>query len=265
MEVRGVKMHYGTSGRWYQREAFKFLILGLSFALIFGVTYYLNQSFLERAAATEKILVARRDILPFQRLEEGDFLLAERPIFGLAGQEIVQLEAFLSQGPWYTGALGIGRGDVVLKSRLSQDEPGYRNIIELMDEGKKRMLAVETDLTRSCARHLYPGSLVDGFVFLSRRDAYGQEHEEIIGPMEDPFLASLLVFEQKNRGGSLLEINEQERVIGQDHLPAVVTLILGEEETERAKALIYYNEIGHIYFSPTGIDQDWKDKFDALG
>ena len=60
------------------RFLLKAAVLCASFAAVFLVTYWLNQSYLARTAATARVVTASRPLLPGEKLEREDLTLADR-------------------------------------------------------------------------------------------------------------------------------------------------------------------------------------------
>ncbi|MCL2166329.1 MAG: hypothetical protein FWH49_03465 [Clostridiales bacterium] len=241
----------------------KGVVICISFVVVFGVTYRLNQEYLEKSAETRMVVTAKADLLPGEPLTPEMLQLTEKPVFGLGEDYAVEPEALLDKGPWYVGDIGFGAGDILRPSRLvsASDKGGYWQW-EFSRLDQARLIAVETSLVRSSGDWLWPGTLVDAMVYIPAKESYEDpQPSQIIGPDEDPLLRGLLVISKKNAGGMTLDGTAADDGYSRDVLPAVVTLLVGEDEVDRIKALIRYNEEGRIYFSPTGKqagNTDWS-------
>jgi hypothetical protein len=224
----------------------------VSFLVVFGVTYRLNQDYLRQVADTVMVVAAGRDLLPGEPLTAEQLVTMEKPVFGLGGDFATDAGELLAAGPWYIGDIGFGAGDVLRPGRLiPAAETGGDRRWEFERQEKVRLIAVETSLVRSGGDWLWPGMLVDAVVYMPAKGSYDDpQPAEIIGPDEDPLLAGLTVMDKKNINGLSLGEGFESDGYSRDLLPAVVTLMVGENDTERVKALIRYNEEGKIYFSP---------------
>ncbi|MCL1804619.1 MAG: Flp pilus assembly protein CpaB [Clostridiales bacterium] len=242
--------------RWKQGVAgfiIKGLIICVSFLGVFAVTYRLNQEYIRQMVEMVTVATARSDMYPGETLTPDKLVMAEKPVFGLGGDYVQELDEFFRQGPWYVGDVGLGAGDVLRPHRLaSAAEAGGDWRWEFDRREHVRLIAVETSLVRSGGDWLWPGMLVDAMVYIPARESYDDpQPSRVVGPDEDPALRGLLVIDKKNTNGMSLGGQALEDGFGRDLLPAVVTLMLDEGDMERIKALIRYNEEGRIYFSPT--------------
>jgi hypothetical protein len=219
---------------------------------VFGLSFILNQAYLQRAASLVSVVVAGHDILPGSLLTSSDLEITQRPVLSLGNDYWQEINPELLQAQWYAGQLGIGKGDIIKPSRLNQESMMTGSALLRMGSEDKRLIAVETDLVRSCSSWLEPGTLVDGLVFIKGKEGYEASPDVVIGPQEDPLLKDLLIVDKKNSTGLSLN-QENENGLGRDTLPAVITIMLEYTDEEKAKALIRYNEQGKIYFSPKGL------------
>jgi len=247
-------MKYSGSLKSYTSILLRFFIIGLSFCLIFAVTYSLNQLYLQRAAELEDVVVLKRDLLPGSPVTAEDIEIKPRPLFGLGDDYIKDAGEFLASGQWYMGPTGAGKGDVLRPSRLTDTSDQESDLIKQLNGKGKRLIAVDTSLTQSCANWLLPGTRVDALVYIKGKEGFESTPDQIIGPQDDPNLRNLIVVDKKNSGGVALE--KEEETLGKDNIPVVVTLMLDQSEEEKAKAIISYNEKGKIYFSPTAWQED---------
>ena len=231
----------------------KGLVICVSFAAVFGVTFYLNQVYLREMADTSIVVTAKVDLLPGEVLTHEKLQLAEKPAFGLGADCAESIDRLMDIGPWYIGSIGFAAGDVLRPSRLSlAADHGGDWLWDFNRRSDVRLIAVETSLVRSSGDWLWPGMLVDAMVYIPGRESYDDpQPPQIIGPEEDPLLSGLRVIDKKNANGIRLGEAEREAGFSRDMLPAVVTLMIDKEDLERIKALIRYNEEGRIYFSPT--------------
>jgi len=232
---------------------FKGAVICASFFLVFGVTYRLNRTYLRQAAETLVVVTAKTNLLPGTPLITENLSLAEIPAFSLGADYSADQAGLLADGPWYVGEIGFAAGEPLRPSRLTRaSEAGGDWRWEFAQRKQGRLIAVETSLVRSSGNWLQPGSFVDAIVYLPAKERYDEpQPSQVIGPEEDPLLSGLLVIDKKSAGGLSLDGVQREEGYSRDLLPAVVTLMLDEEDTERIKALIRYNEEGRIYLSPT--------------
>lgn len=228
------------------------MVISLSFIVVFGITFTLNQAYLKQAGATQRVVAAKRDLLPGTPLNADSLTMMEKPVFGLDRDYITDVGEFMARGPWYIGELGVGAGDVLRPRRLtSADSAGGGWRWEFDNREDMCLIAVATDLVRSGGDWLWPGVRADAVVYMPAKNGYEEvQPSQIIGPEEDPLLANLLVIDKKNAGGLTLAGGPAGEGYSRDLLPAVVTLMVNKEDEERIKALIRYNEEGKIYFSP---------------
>jgi hypothetical protein len=232
-------------------------IICVSFLAVFIVTFRLNQTYLQQTAETVPVVTARSDLLPGEPLLPEMLVLSEKPVFGLDEDYAADIDDLVALGPWYIGEIGFGAGDVLRPSRLEAAEiKGGKSRWEFCTQEGARLIAVETSLVRSSGDWLWPGTLVDALVYIPARESYEDpQPSRIIGPEDDPLLKGLLVIDKKNANGVSLGPQAQSDGYARDLLPAVVTLMVDEDDTERVKALIRYGEEGKIYFSPTALAQ----------
>jgi hypothetical protein len=227
-------------------------LIGLSFCLVFAVTYRLNQSYLLEAAALGQVAVAGHTLAPGTLLAAEDFVMEERPVFGLENDFCTDLSGLFEKGGWYAGMTGLGEGDILRPSRLAK-EPGHGDpFLQHRDGEPKRLISVETDLVRSCANWLTPGTKADAWVYVEGKEGFDSRAEQLIGPQDDPCLKDLLIVDKKNKEAVPIDAQNDEEI--KDPLPVVLTLMLDQKDEEKAKALIRYNEMGKIYFSPTSAE-----------
>ena len=254
-------MKAGRLGHPLLQFVLKGLVVSISFAVVFVVTYGLNRTYLRQVAETKTVITAKYMLLPGKPLVAGDLALTEKPVFGLGEDYAQDIDTLLLSGPWYIGELGLGAGDVLRPNRLrnAADTGGFMRW-EMQRRDDVRLIAVETNLVRSSGNWLWPGTMVDAFVYLPAKDSYDDpQPARIIGPRDDPFLQALLVIDKRNNSGASLQegsdaSGESMETYNRDTIPTVVTLMVDIHDVERVKALISYNEEGEIYFSPTTVE-----------
>ncbi|GEM_PF-2310606 len=246
-------MRGGLKSIWYQGPVFRAFMIGLIFCLIFGITYRLNQTYLQKVSETAPVVAARRTLSPGTLLTVEDLIVTERPLAGLGDDYCRDISALFETGEWYTDTIGLGKGDVLRPSRLVKESVTEESLLQRLSKEQKCLIAVETDLVRSCGNWLAPGTRVDGWVYISGKDGFDTVPEQVIGPLEDPCLSNLLIVDKKNKNAMPLESLNDEAI--KDPLPVVLTLMVEQNDEERIRALVRYNEIGKIYFSPKSLEK----------
>ena len=202
---------------------------------------------------TIKVATAKNDLFPGEPLTPEKLTMAEKPVLGLDGDYIADINEFLAQGPWYMGDIGMGAGDVLRPVRLAPAaEAGGDWRWEFDRREHVRLIAIETNLVRSGGDWLWPGVVADALVYIPAKESYDDPQPSmVISPEEDPLLKGLLVIDKKNANGVSIDDHIIEEGYGRDMLPAVVTLMIDGDDLDRIRALIRYNEEGKIYLSPT--------------
>ena len=247
-------MRGGFKSSWFKGPLFQAFIIGLIFCLIFGITYRLNQAYLQRAATLVPVVVARRMLPPGTLLTAEDLILSERPIYGMGEDYRKNIAELMGESNWYTDTLGLGKGDILRPSRLTKRPIIEDSLLNRLGKERKQLIAVETDLVRSCANWVAPGTRVDGWVYIKGREGFETLPDQVIGPEDDPCLKNLLIVDKKNKNALQLASKIEAEAV-KDPLPVVVTLMLDQTDADTIKALIRYNEIGRIYFSPKAIEE----------
>jgi len=251
-----MKIKYSGIGKFI----LKILVIFISFIIVFGASFYFVQDYIQKATEVEMVAVAARDILPNELINKEDITFEERAVYGLGSDYLISLEEI--NGDIYTRDIGFGKGDVIRLSKLTTEDPVSYSPVELMSdlvkENKLQLISIDTNLTKSCANGLEPGSLVDGFVYIKADDYYGSEETDlIIGPDEDINLCDLTVYDVvTERGNHLDSVNED---IGETSISAVVTLCIDKSDYDRLKAIVSYNETGSFYLSLKGMDKRFVD------
>lgn len=246
-------MQGGLKSSWYQGPVFRAFMIGLIFCLIFGITYRLNQTYLQKVSETALVVAARRMLPPGTLLTDEDLIVKERPLAGLGEDYCQDISALLKTGEWYTDTIGLGEGDVLRPSRLVKDPFTEESLLQRLRKEQKCLIAVETDLVQSCGNWLSSGTRADAWVYISGKDGPEKVSEQVVGPLEDPCLGNLLIVDKKNKNALPLETMDDAAI--KDPLPVVLTLMVEQNDEERIRALIRYNEIGKIYFSPKSLEK----------
>jgi len=243
-------------GRW-SNGIIGFLLKGVvicvGFTVVFLVTYRLNQSYLRQTAQTVAVLAATQDLLPGEERTADKLRMVERAAFGLGGDYADDLETLMRDGAWYIGDIGFGAGDVIYLNRLQREYVCEEEkwLGEHERQGRVRLIAIETNLVRSSGDWLWPGAYADALVYIPAKDSYDDpQPSQVISRREDPLLGGLYVVSVKNSGGIVLGDETTTDGYGRDITPAVVTLMVKENDISRMAALVRYNEEGKIYLSP---------------
>ena len=241
--------------RWKQGAVgfiLKGIVISLSFVLVFGITFWLNQEYLRQASATVAVVAAKVDLLPGETLTAEMLTMVETPVLGLGEDYVTDIGALIARGPWFVGEIGVGAGDVLRPGRLKgAAEHGGDWFWEFEHRDNVRLVAVETNLVRSGGDWLMPGMRVDALVYIPAIDSYDDpQPSQVIGPEDDPNLRGLLVIDKKNAAGAKLDGQIKEDGYSRDYLPTVVVFMMEEADLGRARALIQYNEEGKIFLSP---------------
>lgn len=226
----------------------KFFLVVMSFCSIFAVTYMLNTAYIKKNTEMMDVVVASKKIPAFSLIEESALTIAKRPLAVIPKEAVLNPEELLPGRNVHAGDLGFGEGDIIRTDRLISEDGSEIPQLARLAEENKMLVAVNTNLVRSCANMVVPGTLADAVVVVK-----GQMHNEqdrVIGPQDDPKLAGLLVIDKKNAEGA--KPDEQ----GRDSIPAVITLLLDRGNMDTAKALVHYNEIGSIYLLPVDFKGD---------
>lgn len=217
------------------------------FFLIFAITFTLNQLYIKKNTDMVNVLVAVDKIPAYSLVTKDKVMLAKRPRSVAPGEVLFTLKDIVNS-KYYTLDLGFGKGDIIRSDRLSQENGSTLTNLAKLGEENKMLVAVDTNLVKSCANLVEPGTVVDAVVFIEAKDVY--EDDIIISPQEDPYLANLIVIDKKNSESTVPEEK------GREAIPAVVTLILDQDKLDVAKALVEYNEKGSIYLLPVGFQGD---------
>lgn len=226
----------------------KYLKAGLViivFCLITAATFTLNRMYIRKNTDMVNVAVAFQKIPAFTQVLPEQVKLAKRPRSAVPSEAILDT-AELTRMKYYANDLGFGEGDIIRADRLSTEKSSKVGELSSLDAENKMLIAVSTNLVRSCANLVTPGARVDAVVFIPSREL--DEGDLLISPLEDPRLANLLVIDKKNAESSPPPDS------GREAIPATVTMIIDKADLEIAKALVQYNETGSIYLLPVGFD-----------
>lgn len=220
----------------------------LLFLIIFTVTFTLNRLYIKKNTDMVNVVVAAKKIPAFSLLTIDQVKLAKRPNSVVPKEAIIDTNVLSDGNKYYATDLGFGSGDIIRTDRISEEISSKENILASLENENKILISIDTNLVKSCANIVSPGTLVNVIVFIKGQMI--EEPDMIISPVEDPRLANLLVIDKKNSESS--PISEK----GREAIPAVVTFLMDKENLEGAKALVQYNEIGSVYLLPVGFKGD---------
>ncbi len=230
-----------------KRKWLKRVLAVMIFFLIFVITFTLNQQYIKENTDMINVLVAVEKIPAYSLVTKDRVIMAKRPRSVVPPGAILTLQD-LEKNKYYTLDLGFGKGDIIRTDRLSHENGSSLTNLAKLTEQNQMLVAVDTNLVKSCANLVQPGAVVDAIVFIEAQDLY--EDDIIISPKEDPLLANLTVVDKKNSESAVPEEK------GREAIPAVITLILDQNKLDVAKALVEYNERGNIYLLPVGFQGD---------
>jgi hypothetical protein len=217
-----------------------FIILSNAFVLAI-ITFIINSAYIAKNTNLKPVVVATKNIGPFEEVIE--FTVVKKVASSIPEDAITE-PIDLKGKPWFAGKIGIGQGDIIRISRITEVQTNpFGNVIAL--KKNKVLVGVKTDLVMSAGRNLKPGTLVHGNVFIKGNDR--NTFDRVISSQNDPLLANLLVREVQNSDAA--KLSEK----GREALPAVVVL---EASIPVAQKLIFYQEIGKIYLTPSAIDME---------
>ncbi len=231
-----------------RRRWIKTMLVGGVFICIFFSTFSLNRMYIKKNTDMVTVVVAAKKINAFSAVNPDQVTLEKRP------KSVVPNEALFETAPlflgkrYYASELGFGPGDILRLDRLTttqNNSPG--NLIALAEENKM-LVAVNSNLVKSCANMVGPGAVVNAIVIVKGKNL--NDPDKVIGPGEDARLADLLVVDKKNADAA------EPAQKGRDAIPAVVTLIMDRDNLDTAKALVQYNETGSVYLLPVGFKGD---------
>lgn len=232
----------------YKKRLLKLLLVTLSFCVVFAITFTLNNTYIKKNTEMMVVAVASTKIPAFSLIDNSSITLAKRPLSVIPKDAVFKPEEFLSDKKLHAGDLGFGAGDIIRTERLvMENDTAIVQLAGLAAENKM-LVAVNTNLVRSCANMVVPGTLVNAVVVI--KGQLMNEPDKVISPDDDSRLGNLLVVDKKNAEGAKPSAN------GREAIPAVITLVLDRDNLEVAKALVQYNEKGNIYLLPVGFKGD---------
>jgi Flp pilus assembly protein CpaB len=224
------------------------VLVVLVFVFIFVVTFTLNQHYIKKNTDLVDVLVAAKKIPAFSSLTVDQVAFAKRPRVVVPKEAVLDVSLLFSGKKYYVGDLGFGVGDIIRLDRLSKEDINGIAKVTSLGEENRMLISINTNLVKSCANLVVPGTLVNAIVFVKGQML--DEPDRIISPAEDLSLANLLVVDKKNAEATI----PTEK--GREAIPAVVTLIIEKDNLEIAKALVQYNETGSIYLLPVGFESN---------
>lgn len=230
-------------------------IITISLALIFSATFYINRLYIKKNTDMENVAVTTKKITPYSKLLKTDLKLKKKVKSEIPEDAIYNInELFKDKEVLYAGELGFGEGDILRKSRITDNENNpFSKALELNGTGKM-LVSVNTDLVRSTANFVKKGVRVDAVVFV-KAEQRGMP-DMVITKRENPNLANLLVIDKKN------DESTEPKEEGREAIPYVVTI--ETDKLEVASDLVRFNEIGKIYLLPVGVDTGYYLKQQTL-
>jgi Flp pilus assembly protein CpaB len=242
-----------------QKPFMIYLWTGICFCVIFAVAFFVNQSYIKKNTDLVRAAVAVRDVGVYAPVQPEDFRLADVPAMYAGADYVGDLDAFFEEQSWYTRELGLGQGDILRPARLSSQTEEASGLLAMIEKEHKMLVSVETTLIQSCANLVLPGVRVNAIVYIPGKDGYEITEDQMIGPDQDERLAGLLVVDKRTSEGKPLEDS------GQEGVPYAMTVLLDQDEAERAEALIQYGEKGKIYLLPVGFEGEMYLRFNQGG
>jgi len=220
----------------------------LIFILIFGVTFTINRLYIRSNTDMITVAVASAKIPAYSIVSMDNVTTKSMPKTAVPQEAVLAPASYLQGKVIYSGDLGFGQGDIIRADRVTEGNTApVGNLAQLRDD-KKMLLAINTNLVKSCANLVTPGTLVNAVVFIKGQDI--NSVDRVISPAEDPRLGNLLVIDKKNSEST----PPPEK--GREAIPAVITIQLDQQNLDVAKALVQYNEQGSIYLLPVGFKGD---------
>lgn len=223
------------------------LVIG-SFFIIFSITFTVNRLYIKKNTDMVNVVVATGKVAAYSRISPENLIIAQRPRSVVPETALIDLNDLLSVNKYYVGDLGFGEGDIIRTDRLFQNNSNPVGNLAQLAEENKMLVSVNTNLVKSTANLVVPGSLVNAVVFI--KGDMNASPDKVLSPAEDPKLGNLLVVDKKNSEATI----PAEK--GRDAIPSVITLMLDKGNLDVAKALVEYNEKGSIYLLPIGFKGD---------
>jgi hypothetical protein len=245
-----------------QKPFMIYLWTGICFCVIFVVAFLVNQSYIKKNTDLVKAAVAVRDLGVYAPVQPTDFRLEDVPALYAGADYVGNLEDFFGDQFWFTKELGLGQGDILRPTRLSSRTEEDSGLLAIVEKEKKMMVSIETTLIQSCANLVLPGVRVNAVVYIAGKEGYEGTEDQMIGPDQDARLAGLLVVDKRTSEGKPMEENTDSK---QEGVPYAITVLLDQEEMERAEALIQYGEKGKIFLLPVGFEGELYLRFNQGG
>ena len=219
-------------------------LIAFVFIIVLCVTFTINRTYIEKNTDMVSVAVALHKVPAYSKVSRVNVSTKALPRSAVPPQAITDPAVYFNGKTFYAGDLGFGPGDIIRADRLiTENTAAVGNLAKLQDENKM-LLAINTNLVKSCANLVKPGAVVNAVVFIKGQNT--EDTDKVISPAEDPRLGGLLVVDKKNADAS----PPPEK--GREAIPAVITIQLDAENHEAAKALVQYNEQGSIYLLPVG-------------
>lgn len=227
----------------------KALLVVIVFTLIFGVTFTLNRMYIMKNTDLVTVAVAIKKIPAYTPISGQEVALVKVPKSVVPKEAVLEPDILFQKGKrYFVGDLGFGEGDIIRMDRLTEGNSTIVGSLSRLADEQKMLVAVNTNLVKSCANLVIPGTLVNAVVFIKGEGL--NVPDTIISSAEDSRLGNLLVIDKKNSEASAAAEK------GRDAIPAVITLVLDKSDMDVAKALVRYNEKGSIYLLPIGFKSD---------
>ncbi|WP_418790315.1 hypothetical protein [Phosphitispora sp. TUW77] len=218
----------------------KVLIIVLTGLSVAGVTFLVNNAYITKHTRLINVVIAVEDVLPYNTVKKYH---TTEVVISSVPDDAVTDPAFLDEQEWYAGNLGIGKGDIIRKSRISNAETTpFGKALALKD--KNVLVGVKTDQVMSAGSNIKPGVLVNALVFIPS-DNRSRTENTVIGPGQDILLSGLLIKEIQNADTNAPNGK------GRDAQPVVAVI---ETSIAAAQKLVLYQEIGKVYLVPVGVD-----------
>jgi len=217
----------------------KVLIILFTGVTVAGVTFLVNSAYIEKHTRLVNVVVAAEDIHPYSVVKK--YHTAEAVISSVPDDAVTD-PAFLGEQEWYAGSLGIGKDDIIRKSRINNVETNpFGKALALKD--KKVLVGVKTDQVMSAGSNIKPGVMVNALVFIPS-DNRSRPENSVIGPDQDGLLSGLLIREIQNADTNAPNGK------GREAQPVVAVI---ETSIPAAQKLVLYQEIGKVYLVPAGV------------
>lgn len=220
----------------------------LMFVAIFCLTFTLNRLYIRSNTDMVSVAVASTKIPAYSVISSEKVTTKLMPRSAVPKEAVLDPHSYFHGKTVYAGDLGFGQGDIIRTDRITEGNTAPVGNLAQLQERNKMLLSIDTNLVKSCANLVVPGTLVNAVVFIKGQDYNAVD--KVISPAEDPRLGNLLVVAKKNSESATPP--EQ----GREAIPAVITLQLDQTNLDVAKALVEYNEKGSIYLLPIGFKSE---------